>query len=119
MRTFNLDEAAAFLKISPDTMQLLARSGSVPGAKIGKCWIFFDEALESYLRNEVTAQTVERRRRQGLTVDDSALTSPTVPTAFARSMRRRPMEPPPLTPPTENSPPKRGRPARKPPPLPR
>lgn len=61
MKTLKLEDAAAFLMISADTMKDLAADGSVPGAKIGKAWIFTDEDLEQYVRDAVRRQTAERR----------------------------------------------------------
>lgn len=65
MKTFDLEEAAAFLRVSKDSMRDMADSGKVPAAKIGPTagyrWVFTDEALEEYLREEVTRQTRDRR----------------------------------------------------------
>ncbi len=65
MKTFDLEEAAAFLHVSKDSMRDMADSGKVPAAKIGPTkgyrWVFTDEALEEYLREEVTRQTRDRR----------------------------------------------------------
>ena len=61
MKTFGIESAAEFLNVSPDTMKDLAQNGVVPGAKIGKCWVFSDESLESYLREEIRKQTADRR----------------------------------------------------------
>ena len=61
MKTYGIDGAAEFLNISPDTMRDLAANGSVPGAKIGKSWVFADEDLAEYLRNEIRKQTAKLR----------------------------------------------------------
>jgi hypothetical protein len=50
MRTLNLQQAAEFLKIHPVTLGDKARTGEVPGAKIGKCWVFVDIDLIDYIR---------------------------------------------------------------------
>jgi len=60
MKTFNTEEAADFLKTSTDTLMKLAGEGIVPGAKIGRSWVFTDEGLESYLRGEILQQTTAR-----------------------------------------------------------
>ena len=91
MKTLNLETAAEFLNISADTMRDLAADGTVPGAKIGKCWVFTDEDLETYVRDEVRRQTAERRG-----VKLSAPSPAPIPTAFTRSVRRKAMTPPPL-----------------------
>src|SRR5450756_3149238 len=51
METFNLEQAAAFLKMHPVTVQGKARSGEIPAAKPGKCWAFIKDDLVSYLRS--------------------------------------------------------------------
>jgi excisionase family DNA binding protein len=51
MQTLNLQQAAKFLKIHPVTLQAKAKSGEIPGAKPGKCWVFIDEDLVEYLRS--------------------------------------------------------------------
>lgn len=118
MRTFNVEGAAEFLNISTDTMRRLAASGAVPGAKIGKAWVFIDVCLEWYLSKEIERQTAERQNRSGIMVANPAITPAAVPTAFTRTVRRASMAPPPLQllpllpllpAPTK----KRGRPARK------
>lgn len=115
MRTFNVEGAAEFLNISADTMKELAAIGAVPGAKIGKSWVFYDEDLVEYLRAEIRRQTAERLNRSGNMVTNPGTTPATVPTAFTRTIRRAPMVPPPLPPlpPLPEPPKKRGRPARK------
>ena len=76
MRTFNAEEAAEFLKISSATLKILAGSGVVPGAKVGRSWAFTDEGLESYLRGEITRQTTARVGEE----------NKHVPTAFSRTL---------------------------------
>ena len=61
MKTLSLEGAAAHLNVSPDTMRDLAANGDVAGAKIGKAWVFTDEALEEYIREEIRQQTAGRR----------------------------------------------------------
>lgn len=61
MKTFNVEGAAEFLNVSTDTMKDLAGSGAIPGAKIGKCWVFAEDDLLEYLRAEIRRQTAERR----------------------------------------------------------
>lgn len=66
MKTFGLEEAAAFLHVSKDSMRDMADAGKVPAAKIGPTkgyrWVFTDESLEEYLRDEIERQTRDRRR---------------------------------------------------------
>ena len=53
MKTLNLREAAAFLKMHPVTLQGKAKVGDIPGAKPGKSWVFIDEDLANYIRSYV------------------------------------------------------------------
>ena len=89
MKTYGSNGAAEFLNISPDSMLDLAGSGDVPGAKIGRAWVFADEDLADYLRHEVKKQTADRRgeKMAPVIVDTAAMTRPA---------RRKPMAPPPL-----------------------
>lgn len=96
MKTYDVSGAADFLQTSKDTIGDLAGCGALAGAKIGKNWVFTDEALESYLRDEVSRQTAERRGKKaepGQRQDVRAK----VQTARTRITRRRPMAPPSLS----------------------
>ena len=42
-------ECAAFLRVSEQTVRMLARRGELPGRKIGKGWRFSQEALLEWL----------------------------------------------------------------------
>ncbi len=96
MKTYGLEEAAAFLHVSKDSMRDMADSGKVPAAKIGPTsgyrWVFTDEGLEEYLRDEIRKQTAGRR---GAKPGDN----PPVPTGYDRTAtsRRQPRTPPVLT----------------------
>ncbi len=50
MKTLTLVEAARFLKMHPQTVRRMALRGELPGAKPGKCWVFIDDDLASWLR---------------------------------------------------------------------
>jgi excisionase family DNA binding protein len=50
MDTLTLQEAAALLKIHPVTLQDKARAGEIPGAKVGRAWVFIREDLLDYIR---------------------------------------------------------------------
>lgn len=45
-----LEEAAAFLKVSETLVYQLARSGSLPGRKVGREWRFLRSALLEWLK---------------------------------------------------------------------
>ena len=92
METYNVEGAAEFLNISTDTMKDLAGSGAVPGAKIGKGWVFYDEDLVEYLRAEIRRQTNERRGIKS----DAPKEEQKAKTAFQNSnTKRRPFRAPP------------------------
>ncbi|WP_349496686.1 helix-turn-helix domain-containing protein [Sideroxydans sp. CL21] len=51
METFNLEQAAEFLKLHPEELRRRAKGGRVPAAKVGKCWVFLKSDLVDYLRS--------------------------------------------------------------------
>lgn len=88
MKTFGLEDAAAHLNVSPDTMRDLAANGDVAGAKIGKSWVFADEDLDEFLRNEIRKQTAERR-------NEPIKEAKTAESPVSRRVPRRKPKPPP------------------------
>ncbi len=54
MRTLDLKQAANLLRLNPETLRIKAKSGEIPGAKPGRCWVFVEEHLEQYLRSQYT-----------------------------------------------------------------
>jgi hypothetical protein len=67
MKTLNLSEAAAFLHMHPEEVRMRAKRGLIPGAKIGRCWVFIDLDLADFIRSQYPV------RRQALPVRDFAL----------------------------------------------
>src|SRR5215469_4924536 len=51
MNTLGLNEAAAFLHCHPEELRRRAKAGIVPGAKVGRCWVFLKDDLATYLRS--------------------------------------------------------------------
>jgi hypothetical protein len=51
MRTLDLKEAAAFLKVHPEELRRRAKLGLIPGAKVGRAWVFLENDLADYLRS--------------------------------------------------------------------
>ena len=51
MSTLTLDEAARFLNIHTETLRRKVTAGEIPGAKIGRSWVFIESDLESYIRS--------------------------------------------------------------------
>jgi len=51
LETFDLEQAARFLKLHPEELRRRAKAGSAPAAKVGKCWVFLKCDLADYLRS--------------------------------------------------------------------
>jgi excisionase family DNA binding protein len=49
---FTLDEAAEYLRLSPETVQRQAQQGNIPGQLIEGSWRFLHAALEDWLRHQ-------------------------------------------------------------------
>lgn len=73
MRTFDIEECAAFLKVDRTTALKLAGNGDLPGARIGRAWVFLEDDLIDYLRLRVRQQQAERRNE--LAVDEGLAAS--------------------------------------------
>lgn len=63
MKTYNLQETANFLKVHAETVSRLAKSGQLPGAKIGRAWVFLEDDLIKYLREQIQSQVREREAK--------------------------------------------------------
>src|SRR6266851_6834826 len=59
MSTLNLQQAAALLKIHPVTLQDKARAGEIPGAKIGRAWVFVEIDLLEYIRAQYRRRALQ------------------------------------------------------------
>jgi excisionase family DNA binding protein len=66
MNTYDIAEAADFLKVDRTTVLELAGLGELPGAKVGRAWVFLESDLVDYLRDRVRRQTNERREAAAL-----------------------------------------------------
>jgi hypothetical protein len=66
MKTLNLSEAAAFLHMHPEELRTRAKRGVIPGAKIGRRWVFIEDDLAEYIRSLYPV------KRQSLTIKHSA-----------------------------------------------
>lgn len=51
MQSLDLRQAAQFLKIHPEELRRRAKMGQIPGAKVGRAWVFLLEDLADYLRS--------------------------------------------------------------------
>ena len=47
------------LKMHPATLQQKARAGLIPGAKLGKCWIFVEVDLIEYVRSQYRPRALQ------------------------------------------------------------
>lgn len=59
MKTLDLHAAAELLRIHPVTLRDKARLGEIPGAKIGKCWVFVDVDLIDYIRAQYRLRVMQ------------------------------------------------------------
>jgi hypothetical protein len=50
-QTLGLIEAAAFLRCHPEELRRRAKGGVIPGAKVGRAWVFLVDDLVAYLRS--------------------------------------------------------------------
>lgn len=69
MKTLNLHEAAAFLRMNAESLRQKAQDGLIPGAKPGRCWLFIEEDLVQYVRSQYASQ------RQAVRVTDKEVKS--------------------------------------------
>ena len=65
--TLGVSEAATLLHAENETVMLYARSGELPGTRIGKSWVFLKADVLSFLRNRILSDTEERRRHYAKT----------------------------------------------------
>lgn len=90
-RTFDIDECADFLKVDRNTALKLAQRGDLPGAKIGRAWVFLEDDVVEYLRVQVRHQMVERQNSASVDRQLQASTAQTAPTPqplLVKSRRR-------------------------------
>ena len=93
VRTFDLKQAADFLKVSPCTAQEMAASGELPGAKIGRAWVFLEEDLVNWLREQIKIQRLQRQEQHPIL---SEVPSGLTPRMSRGTRRRKPPELPEL-----------------------
>jgi hypothetical protein len=76
MHTLNLQQAADFLKIHPVTLGQKARAGEIPGAKIGKAWVFVEIDLTDYIRAQYQERALQGTLKETLWHSTNAKTRP-------------------------------------------
>ena len=47
-----LRQTAELLQVNPETVRRLAQAGKIPSAKIGRKWVFIQQDLAQYIRNQ-------------------------------------------------------------------
>jgi excisionase family DNA binding protein len=63
MKTLDIEQCAAFLRIHKVTAYEMAAKGELPGAKIGRAWVFLEEELINYVKRKAQEQQEERRTK--------------------------------------------------------
>lgn len=79
--TLDIHQAAAMLHADEETVLTLARSGELPGTKIGRPWVFLRTDVLDFLRARVGSDTAQRKQ--------AAATPPTVATVVVPQRSRR------------------------------
>jgi hypothetical protein len=62
--TLDLQGVATLFKAEPETIAQYARSGELPGTKMGKSWVFLREDALAFLRRRIVKETKERQQRR-------------------------------------------------------
>ncbi|WP_081087759.1 helix-turn-helix domain-containing protein [Burkholderia stagnalis] len=92
MRTFDLQECADFLKIDRTTAMKLAQQGDIVGARIGRAWVFLEDDVVAFLREQAQQQTLERL--EGRTTHNHADTDRRAQAAIQRQLQPPPARKP-------------------------
>ena len=97
--TLDTTEVAALLRAEPETVLQLARSGELPGARIGKSWVFLREDVVAFLKDRISRDTADRR------LQHASITSFAVAFPVQKANRRTVLPPlPDITIPSKKSP---------------
>jgi len=59
VKTLNLQQAAELLHIHPVTLQSRAKAGVIPGARIGRRWVFVEDDVLAYLRAQYPRRALQ------------------------------------------------------------
>ncbi|WP_407663546.1 helix-turn-helix domain-containing protein [Methylomonas albis] len=78
MSTLDLQQAAELLRIHPVTLQSKAKAGEIPGAKIGKCWVFVEIDLIGYIRSQYSRRTLQGEQEISLCHSLNVKTRPSI-----------------------------------------
>lgn len=64
MKTIDLYAAAELLHIHPVTLREKARLGEIPGAKIGKAWVFVEVDLIEHIRTQYPLRVMQGAQKE-------------------------------------------------------
>ena len=59
--TMTIEEGAAYLKTSPETVEKLIRSGDIPACRVGRLYVLMRQNLYNFLLLKTQQQSSERR----------------------------------------------------------
>ncbi|MFN7816456.1 MAG: helix-turn-helix domain-containing protein [Burkholderiales bacterium] len=76
MTTLTLQQAADFLKIHPVTLLTKAKNGEIPGAKIGKRWVFLEIDLMEHIRSQYPRRALQGEHERSITCHSSNAKTP-------------------------------------------
>lgn len=92
--TLNAAQAGAVLFADTETILTLARQGLLPGAKIGKSWVFLRQDVLEFLRSRIAQQTDDRRRQLQAAAAPIAMAMPILANTRRRKLPTLPALPP-------------------------
>jgi excisionase family DNA binding protein len=78
METLTLRDAAALLKIHPVTLLTKAKAGEIPGAKIGKRWVFVEIDLIEHIRSQYPRRALQGAHERSITCHSSNARTPQI-----------------------------------------
>jgi hypothetical protein len=90
IETLDIHEVAALCRAEPDTIAQYARSGVLPGTKMGKGWVFLRDDVITFLRERIADETRQRRAQAETRAPDHEL----IALQVAPAPRRRRNAPP-------------------------
>lgn len=64
MKSIYLEEACKILNAESSRVLELAQSGQLPGARIGRSWVFMEDMVYDFLRQTIDEQTKQRLGKQ-------------------------------------------------------
>jgi hypothetical protein len=80
IQTLDLSQAAAFLRMHPEELRRRAKAGLIPGAKIGRAWVFLQSDLADYIRSRYSQPRQALRVTLGKEVEPCHFASETAST---------------------------------------